>query len=1092
MIPGFSVKFVINRILGSYKIQITDTTDYTGVSTAYGFYRIEYPDGIHIENSDPLNPDFEIGQNFSEFNLRLKNSLTMAGQYRIIQKTTTDSDEIETTKVIIFSFIEPELKLTNTSNLAIPSVTFTDSTNYNLGFYTEVISRVISSNFPAHLPFFETVATTTGNVLTMLYSGNYYEGVYQPALSSSVILTGTGHTIEWIKSASFSFDVRKLLSYTQILSYVDVAKNRYDQSKGTTNESKERENYQLVTSLIDHIQFKAVSVSQGVAELMAEIQDLIYKITCTYTDIYNYSDNPIPPIDENFFIQGVPLNRVLTINGVAQDLTQDRTWNVGTVTSVDIQVPTWMTVVGGPITESGVFQLGLSAGYYIPTTDDVARWDIDTFVTGVSVTGTSVKTISLTRNDGVVLTAQWNDIDTFPVTSVNGKIGDVVLVTDDISEGAFPINLWFTQTRARNSISLTTNGNSGGATYSSSTGVFNIPNYTLVGLGGVPFTRELTINGVSFDLSANRTWNVGTVTQINTGAGLIGGPITGSGTISHADTSNLLGLIGGSGISSITVDEFGHVTAVSTASYVPTSRNITINGQTFDLSQDRTYAVNIGVSSISATSPISVSASTGAVVVSHNNSGVTPGTYNSFTVDEKGHVTAASNQLTGHVIQDNGVSMTQRTNLNFIRMTVQDNVSGNATNVTRPPSVTISTTPPTANLLEGDEWINDNTWKKYAWYDSFWAEVGVKSCSTYIDPSLITSADGVVQIGTYIQSGGNITVNNDWIWKINQTIYQKLTSTLFSITPTDIGFTRIDLIYGDSNNEILLVSGSSITDPDPAIPPTVPFGGIGLFLVFVNNSGISGFQNFALSSFVRYDVNNQGLSLVQRQNARTNIQALSRDTNDSRSGTLDQNATMRVTNPGGRQTTLSGDLITVRTGEDGTASSNMLDVRNTINLGGITVQKRGSTTIRGRGDSVTGYFILRLQNNSSTPTTVFEVAGNSPWAIGNSAGAEFLTRRQELVINYSETVSTVGTINNLLIAIDTKLLILTACDDLTGVVGSQGRLLRIEARVASRIIRNESGLSTAANRFSVGTDLTINAGEVYQFIYTNSRWRRIL
>ena len=103
------------------------------------------------------------------------------------------------------------------------------------------------------------------------------------------------------------------------------------------------------------------------------------------------------------------------------------------------------------------------------------------------------------------------------------------------------------------------------------------------------------------------------------------------------------------------------------------------------------------------------------------------------------------------------------------------------------------------------------------------------------------------------------------------------------------------------------------------------------------------------------------------------------------------------------------------------------------------------------------------------------------------------TRRDELYLNYSQTVATVGTINNLPINADCKLLILTACDDLTGVVFVDNtRLLRIEARGISPIIRNQSASSTAANRFALGADLTINDGEVYQFIYTNSRWRRVL
>jgi len=47
----------------------------------------------------------------------------------------------------------------------------------------------------------------------------------------------------------------------------------------------------------------------------------------------------------------------------------------------------------------------------------------------------------------------------------------------------------------------------------------------------VPLTRTLTINGTALDLSANRSWSVGTVTSVVTGTGLTGGTITSTGTI---------------------------------------------------------------------------------------------------------------------------------------------------------------------------------------------------------------------------------------------------------------------------------------------------------------------------------------------------------------------------------------------------------------------------------------------------------------------------------------------------------------------------------------------------------------------------------
>jgi hypothetical protein len=123
----------------------------------------------------------------------------------------------------------------------------------------------------------------------------------------------------------------------------------------------------------------------------------------------------------------------------------------------------------------------------------------------------------------------WDKIDnTDAVISVNGEVGAVVLTTTNISEGT---NLYFTNSRARTAINLTTTGNSGAATYNNTNGFFNIPEYTLAGLGGVPLTRQLTINGTAFDLSANRSWNVGTVTSVGTSGPLTGGTITGSGTI---------------------------------------------------------------------------------------------------------------------------------------------------------------------------------------------------------------------------------------------------------------------------------------------------------------------------------------------------------------------------------------------------------------------------------------------------------------------------------------------------------------------------------------------------------------------------------
>jgi hypothetical protein len=152
----------------------------------------------------------------------------------------------------------------------------------------------------------------------------------------------------------------------------------------------------------------------------------------------------------------VPTSRSITINGTSQDLSADRSYSVGTVTSIATSSP----LTGGTITGSGTIGIQQASSLL----------------------------------SGFLSSTDWN--------TFNNK---------------------------QSAISLTTTGSSGAATFVGST--LNVPNYTLAGLGGVPTSRTITINGTSQDLSANRSYSVGTVTSIATSSPLTGGTITGSGTI---------------------------------------------------------------------------------------------------------------------------------------------------------------------------------------------------------------------------------------------------------------------------------------------------------------------------------------------------------------------------------------------------------------------------------------------------------------------------------------------------------------------------------------------------------------------------------
>ena len=86
----------------------------------------------------------------------------------------------------------------------------------------------------------------------------------------------------------------------------------------------------------------------------------------------------------------------------------------GTVTSVDMSVPTGFSISGNPITTSGTLAVGFASGYSLPTNAIQATWTTayNRSLTSAAVTGTSTKTLTLNQQDGGTITASWSDIDT--------------------------------------------------------------------------------------------------------------------------------------------------------------------------------------------------------------------------------------------------------------------------------------------------------------------------------------------------------------------------------------------------------------------------------------------------------------------------------------------------------------------------------------------------------------------------------------------------------------------------------------------------------------------------------------------------------
>jgi len=118
--------------------------------------------------------------------------------------------------------------------------------------------------------------------------------------------------------------------------------------------------------------------------------------------------------------------------------------------------------------------------------------------------------------------------------------------------------------------------------------------------------------------------------------------------------------------------------------------------------------------------------------------------------------------------------------------------------------------------------------------------------------------NGVIQVGSATINDNSVDLDNQWIWTYDNVNYQKTTSTNIPIPAATSGYFRLDWIVGNTSNGIELIAG---TESDAtAIAPVVPVDKVPLVQVFVDENGIQYIEEQALSTFVRYDVGNQGLS----------------------------------------------------------------------------------------------------------------------------------------------------------------------------------------------------------------------------------------
>lgn len=292
---------------------------------------------------------------------------------------------------------------------------------------------------------------------------------------------------------------------------------------------------------------------------------------------------------------GIPSSRTLSINGIVYDLSANRSWLVGdlfsysgyadpawitsldygklinvpaisgtgTVTSVALSVPSILSVTGSPVTSSGTLALSLAV--------QAANRVLAGPTSGLDATPTFR---ALVASDIPIHSQDWSTISGTPTTLAGYGIVDATPQSRAITINGLAQNLSADRTWVVGDIYASGfYSNPSWITALAWSKITSAPT-TLAGYGitdATPNTRAITINGLSQNLTADRTWSVGDV--FTTSAYVNPTWIT---SLPWAKITATPTTLAGYGI---------------TDSVVLESRLLTINGIQQSLAADRTWSV---------------------------------------------------------------------------------------------------------------------------------------------------------------------------------------------------------------------------------------------------------------------------------------------------------------------------------------------------------------------------------------------------------------------------------------------------------------------------------------------------------------------
>lgn len=497
MAIGFNIQFRIDEKLSSRVIRLTDTS--TGFTLAKGNFSIVFPDGTSIDHTDFLSPDINTPGGIYNFQAPTdiyNNVLT--GTYRVTfvaldsgNNTYTDSKEFD------FNWIKPAFSTINKSDVFIPEVKFQDATSYSpIGSFTITgsLARTFSVQIPSNSEVAPQLKSTSAADLNTIHSGKYYEGLFNVNTDIIVNYTNSSYaylTLYYTALNVKTFDIRQAPTQLQIVNKMNAFRADIDAYKEKNDTQFEilSEEYDIAVALYSHLMARyQTGTLDGSQPLVEELLSILEP----YGGTYSYKATQLTP----FSLDAVGSSTFIISDGTTTDtFAMGDTMLFTSNSSALLASVSNNTISYNPVfgTSANTFVQGNDSRMHNPVTIGTAN--------GLSLASQALSLASATTStpgamsaadklklDGIATGANTGTVTSITVTApsaftVSGgtiTTSGTIAITgagtaSDYIKGDGSLGVF--NTAARGAISLTTTGTSGAATYSSTTGILNIPQY---------------------------------------------------------------------------------------------------------------------------------------------------------------------------------------------------------------------------------------------------------------------------------------------------------------------------------------------------------------------------------------------------------------------------------------------------------------------------------------------------------------------------------------------------------------------------------------------------------------------------------------